>query len=87
MRISCVFAAAGLAFAALDVPAPAPAFASSGSGIDPDTGHICMTLVCDYVIPRGRKDVICQKVWPGNDRRQKVQLKCYSKSGGRWVEN
>lgn len=61
------------------------AAASAGSSIDPETGLICITLQCDFLASRRDKNIVCQKVWPNNDRRESVDLQCRKKVGGRWV--
>ena len=65
------------------------AYAGDGGGrgdaYDADTGMLCLTIICDYVRKRGSNECICNKVWPNNDRRQRVQLECTKSVGGRWV--
>lgn len=63
----------------------APANANAGNSIDPESGYICLTLQCDFVVSRKDKNVICKKIWPANDHRRKAQLQCSRKSGGQWI--
>lgn len=56
-----------------------PANASAGSSKDPDTGLICITPQCDFLRSVDGSNVSCRKVWPDNDRRKKVQLRCSKK--------
>lgn len=56
-----------------------------GNAYDPDTGMLCLTIICDYVRKNGSAHCLCKKVWPNNDRRKRVQLECSKKVDGRRV--